>query len=193
ESGDRFNEALIGFVENFSDGYRLNTNKVFPEVTKANIQQEVTHLEPEEDKLNLASYNIENFSNNTDNTSDEKAAKIASTFVNNMKSPDIITLVEVQDNDGQTDSGNADASESYVRLINEIKVAGGPQYDWIDVTPINNTSGGAPGGNIRVGYLYNPARVSLVEGAKGTGEQANAWTEEGSLALNPGFVNPSKF
>ncbi|WP_079524677.1 chitobiase/beta-hexosaminidase C-terminal domain-containing protein [Solibacillus isronensis] len=193
ESGDRFNDALIGFVENFSDGYRLNTNKVFPEVTKANIQQEVTHLEPVADKLNFASYNIENFSNNTDNTSDEKAAKIASTFVNNMKSPDIITLVEVQDNDGQTDSGNADASESYLRLINEITVAGGPQYDWIDVTPINNTSGGAPGGNIRVGYLYNPARVSLVEGAKGTGEQANAWTEEGSLALNPGFVNPSKF
>ncbi|BAK17753.1 predicted extracellular nuclease [Solibacillus silvestris StLB046] len=193
ESGDHFNDALIGFVENFSDGYRLNTNKVFPEVTKANIQQEVTHLEPVADKLNLASYNIENFSNNKDNTSDEKAAKIASTFVNNMKSPDIITLVEVQDNDGQTDSGNADASESYLRLINAIKVAGGPQYDWIDVMPINNTSGGAPGGNIRVGYLYNPERVSLVDGINGTGKQANAWTEKGSLALNPGFVNPSKF
>ncbi|MEK4078980.1 chitobiase/beta-hexosaminidase C-terminal domain-containing protein [Solibacillus sp. FSL K6-1126] len=193
ESGDHFNDALIGFVENFSDGYRLNTNKVFPEVIKANIQQEVTHLDPVADKLNLASYNIENFSNNKDNTSDEKAAKIASTFVNNMKSPDIITLVEVQDNDGQTDSGNADASESYLRLINAIKVAGGPQYDWIDVMPINNTSGGAPGGNIRVGYLYNPERVSLVDGTNGTGEQANAWTEEGSLALNPGFVNPSKF
>lgn len=193
ESGDRFNEALIGFVENFSDGYRLNTNKVFPEVTKANLQQEVTHLEPVADKLNVAAYNIENFSNNTDNTSDEKAAKIASTFVNNMKSPDIITLVEVQDNDGQTDSGNADASESYLRLINAIKVAGGPAYDWIDVMPINNTVGGAPGGNIRVGYLYNPTRVSLVEGAKGTGDQANAWTSDGSLALNPGFVDPSKF
>lgn len=193
ESGDRFNEALIGFVENFTDGYRLNTNKVFPEVTKANLQQEVTHLEPVADKLNVAAYNIENFSNNTDNTSDEKAAKIASTFVNNMKSPDIITLVEVQDNDGQTDSGDADASESYLRLINAIKAAGGPAYDWIDVMPINNTVGGAPGGNIRVGYLYNPTRVSLVEGTKGTGEQANAWTADGSLALNPGFVDPSKF
>lgn len=193
ESGDRFNDALIGFVENFSDGYRLNTNKVFPEVTKANIQQEVTHLEPVADKLNVAAYNIENFSNNTANTSDEKAAKIASTFVHNMKSPDIITLVEVQDNDGQTDSGNADASESYLRLIKAITAAGGPQYDWTDVMPINNTSGGAPGGNIRVGYLYNPERVALVDGTKGTGDEANAWTADGSLALNPGFVNPSKF
>ncbi|MEA0553427.1 chitobiase/beta-hexosaminidase C-terminal domain-containing protein [Lysinibacillus irui] len=193
DSGDRFNEALIGFVENFTDGYRLNTNKVFPEVTKANIQQEVTHLEPVADKLNVASYNIENFSNNPANTSNEKVARIASTFVKNMKSPDIITLVEVQDNDGQIDSGNADASESYMRLINAIKAAGGPAYDWIDVMPINNTVGGAPGGNIRVGYLYNPTRVSLVTGTKGLGDQANTWTADGSLALNPGFVDPSKF
>ncbi|MEK4128685.1 DUF6359 domain-containing protein [Solibacillus sp. FSL W8-0474] len=193
ESGDRFNESLIGFVENFSDGYRLNTNKVFPEVTKANIQQEVTHLEPVTEKLNVAAYNIENFSNNNDNTPDEKVRKIASSFVHNMKSPDIITLVEVQDNDGQIDSGNADASESYMRLINAIIAAGGPSYDWTDVTPINNTVGGAPGGNIRVGYLYNPTRVSLVEGVKGTGDQANAWTADGSLTLNPGFVDPLKF
>lgn len=193
DSGDRFNEALIGFVENFTDGYRLNTNKVFPEVTKANLQQEVTHLEPVADKLNVASYNIENFSNNVANTSNEKVDRIAATFVKNMKSPDIITLVEVQDNDGQIDSGNADASESYMRLIHAIKAAGGPAYDWIDVMPINNTVGGAPGGNIRVGYLYNPTRVSLVTGIKGVGDQANTWTADGGLALNPGFVDPSKF
>lgn len=193
DSGDRFNEALIGFVENFTDGYRLNTNKVFPEVTKANLQQEVTYLEPVADKLNVASYNIENFSNNVANTSNEKVDRIAATFVKNMKSPDIITLVEVQDNDGQIDSGNADASESYMRLIHAIKAAGGPAYDWIDVMPINNTVGGAPGGNIRVGYLYNPTRVSLVTGIKGVGDQANTWTADGGLALNPGFVDPSKF
>ncbi|MCK1987200.1 chitobiase/beta-hexosaminidase C-terminal domain-containing protein [Lysinibacillus fusiformis] len=193
DSGDRFNDPLIGFVENFTDGYRLNTNKVFPDVTKANLQQEVTHLEPVLDKLNVASYNIENFSNNPANTSNEKVDRIAATFVKNMKSPDIITLVEVQDNDGQNDSGNADASESYMRLINAIKAAGGPAYDWIDVMPINNTVGGAPGGNIRVGYLYNPTRVSLVTGTKGAGDQANGWTADGSLALNPGFVDPTKF
>ena len=88
-----------------------------------------------EDKLTVAAYNIENFSNNKSNTPDEKVDKIAKTFVTNMKSPDIITLVEVQDNDGETDSGNADASESYERLIEAIKAAGGPTYKWTDVTP----------------------------------------------------------
>ena len=88
-----------------------------------------------------------------------------------MKSPDIITLVEVQDNDGETNSGNTDASESYKRLIEAIKAAGGPTYKWTDVAPVNNDNGGAPGGNIRVGYLYNPERVTLVEGTKGTGHK----------------------
>lgn len=193
ESGDRFDADLIGFVENFTDGYRLNTNKEFPTVTKVNNVQEVTHITPDDDKLTVASYNIENFSNNKANTPDAKVAKIAGTFVKNMKSPDIITLVEVQDNDGETDSGNADASESYLRLISAIKAAEGPTYDWVDVTPVNNTVGGAPGGNIRVGYLYNPERVSLVDGIKGTGTDINSWTDAGNLALNPGFIDPSKF
>ena len=113
-SGDQFNGDVVGVISYSSTGYQLLTDKdKLPEVTKANIQQEVTHIVPAEDKLTVAAYNIENFSNNTSNTSDEKVAKIARTFVKNMKSPDIITLVEVQDNDGQTDSGNADASESY--------------------------------------------------------------------------------
>ena len=193
ESGDQFEADLIGFVENYTDGYRVNTNKVFPTVTKAINIQEVTHIEPVADKLTVAAYNIENFSNNIANTPDEKVAKIAKTFVQNMKSPDIVTLVEVQDNDGETDSGNADASESYLRLIDAIKTNDGPAYDWIDVTPIDNTVGGAPGGNIRVGYLYNPERVTLVTGTKGTGDQANSWTEEGNLSLNAGFIDPTKF
>ena len=162
-------------------------------MTKSNIQPEVTHIAPAEDKLTVASYNIENFSNNKSNTPDEKVARIAKSFVDNMKSPDIITLVEVQDNDGETDSGNTDASESYKRLINAIKAAGGPAYEWTDVAPVNNDNGGAPGGNIRVGYLYNPERVTLVEGTKGTGTQANGWSENGNLTLNPGVINPAKF
>lgn len=193
DSGDKFDADLIGFVENFTNGYRVNTNKVFPTVTKANIQQEVTHISQADDKLTVASYNIENFSNNIANTPDAKVTKIAGTFVKNMKSPDIITLVEVQDNDGETNSGNADASESYERLIAAITAKGGPNYQWTDVTPIDNTVGGAPGGNIRVGYLFNPERVTLVEGTKGTGIQGNSWTDAGNLALNPGFIDPTKF
>ena len=53
------------------------------------------------------------------------------------------------------------------RLINAIVAERGPAYSWTDVAPVNNDNGGAPGGNIRVGYLYNPKRVKLVQGNKG--------------------------
>ena len=190
----KFDGDVIGVLTYASTGYQLVTDKAkLPAVIKSDLKQEATHIVPAEDKLTVASYNIENFSNNTANTTDEKVARIAKSFVENMKSPDIITLVEVQDNDGETNSGNTDASESYGRLIKAIVAAGGPAYSWTDVAPVNNDNGGAPGGNIRVGYLYNPKRVKLVQGNKGEAAQANAWTEAGNLTLNPGVINPSKF
>ncbi|KAB7667695.1 5'-nucleotidase C-terminal domain-containing protein [Bacillus sp. B1-b2] len=194
QPGDQFNGDVVGVITYASNGYQLAVDKnELPSVTKSNLTQEVTHIVPAEDKLTVAAYNIENFSNNKSNTPDAKVAKIAKSFVENMKSPDVITLVEVQDNDGETNSGNSDASESYERLINAIVAAGGPTYKWTDVAPVNNTNGGAPGGNIRVGYLYNPERVSLVEGTKGAATEANGWTEAGNLTLNPGVVNPDAF
>jgi 2',3'-cyclic-nucleotide 2'-phosphodiesterase / 3'-nucleotidase / 5'-nucleotidase len=194
QPGDQFDGDVIGVLTYASAGYQLVTNKsTLPSIIKSNLKQEATHILPVEDKLTVASYNIENFSNNTANTSDDKVARIAKSFVDNMKSPDIITLVEVQDNNGETNDGNTDASESYGRLIKAIVDAGGPAYSWTDVAPVNNDNGGAPGGNIRVGYLYNPERVKLVQGTKGEAAQANAWTEAGNLTLNPGVINPSKF
>jgi predicted extracellular nuclease len=194
QPGDKFNGDVVGVVTYSSNGYQLSVNKnELPTVTKANLTQEVTHIAPAKDKLTVASYNVENFSNNKSNTPDDKVARIAKSFVENMKSPDIITLIEVQDNDGETNSGNTDASESYQRLIDAIIVAGGPTYKWTDVAPVNNANGGAPGGNIRVGYLYNPERVTLVEGTKGAATEANGWTETGNLTLNPGVINPEAF
>lgn len=193
-SGDKFDGTVEGIVTYSSNGYQVATDKTkLPALIKADLKQEVTHIVPAKEKLTVASYNVENFSNNTANTQDHKVAKIAKTFVENMKSPDIITLIEVQDNDGETNSGITDATESYNRLIEAIKVAGGPTYQWTDVAPINNTNGGAPGGNIRVGYLYNPERVTLVQGTKGEATQANGWTENGNLKLNPGVINPDIF
>jgi Ca2+-binding RTX toxin-like protein len=37
----------------------------------------------------------------------------------------------------------------------------GARYQWVDQAPVANSEGGEPGGNIRVGFLYNTARVQL--------------------------------
>ncbi|KAF6589836.1 hypothetical protein H6F38_35190, partial [Paenibacillus sp. EKM208P] len=74
----------------------------------------------------------------------------------NLNHPDIVGLLEVQDNNGEKDDGTTDASESFRVLIEAIRAHGGPEYNFTDIGPENNKDGGAPGGNIRVGFLYNP-------------------------------------
>jgi hypothetical protein len=46
-------------------------------------------------------------------------------------------------------------------LVVAISAAGGPSYSFFDVAPVDGTSGGVSGGNIRNAFLCNPERVSL--------------------------------
>jgi predicted extracellular nuclease len=188
KSGDFYTGDIVGVMGFGFGNFKLWTEEdTLPQITRVEKPLVITDITKEEDKLNVASYNVENFSTNTANTPDEKVVKIAKSFVVNMKSPDIITLVEVQDNDGETASGNTDASASYERLIAAIVAEGGPTYEWTDIAPEYNQDGGAPGGNIRVGYLYNPKRVTLTAGTKGGTTEAVTWVN-GELSKNPGRI-----
>ncbi|MDQ7862125.1 hypothetical protein RCO48_17490 [Peribacillus frigoritolerans] len=110
----------------------------------------MTSLEKDADKLSIASYNIENFSTQTANS---KVETIATSIITNLKQPDIIGVTEMQDNDGETDSGTTDSAQSAKKLTDKIKELGGPQYQYIDIAPEDKLDGGAPGGNIRVGFF----------------------------------------
>jgi predicted extracellular nuclease len=48
-------------------------------------------------------------------------------------------------------------------LIAAIALAGGPAYDYREIAPENNADGGAPNGNIRVGFLVRTDRVDFVD------------------------------
>src|SRR5690606_38299337 len=146
---------------------------------------ETTWTQKDEEKLTVATYNMENFSADPAHTSNEKAARLRESFVENLNSTDIVALVDVQDNHGPSQSNNSDATQSYERLIAAIEAAGGPTYKWTDIAPEYNQDGGEPGGNIRVGYLYNPERVTLADAPKGDFDDNNSWVD-GELALNPG-------
>jgi predicted extracellular nuclease len=74
--------------------------------------------------------------------------------VTNLRSPAIIAIEEVQDDNGTVNNGNVDASQTWAKLIAAIQAAGGPTYDYRQINPVNNADGGAPGGNIRVGLLF---------------------------------------
>jgi 2',3'-cyclic-nucleotide 2'-phosphodiesterase (5'-nucleotidase family)/endonuclease/exonuclease/phosphatase family metal-dependent hydrolase len=129
------------------------------QATSGGLQREVTNLIGRADELTIASYNVENLNP----TAGARFDVLAGQIVDNLKSPDIIGLQEIQDNNGPIDDGTVAADLTYQALINAIAAAGGPTYQFLNIDPVNNRDGGQPGSNIRVGYLYNPTRVSFVE------------------------------
>lgn len=185
KSGDQFTGDIIGVVGYDSDNFKLYTTEALPKLEATTTVEDVTTIVPAADKVTVAAYNIENFSATA---SAAKVTGIAQHIAKNLKTPDVVTLVEVQDNDGSKDSGTTDASQSYQVLIDEIKKQTGVEYKWTDIAPQNNQDGGAPGANIRPGFLYNPERVTLNEADKGSATDAVAWTNTGDLTLNPGRV-----
>jgi hypothetical protein len=89
------------------------------------------------------------------------------------------------------------ADQTISKLTTAIVNAGGPHYDSREIDPVNDQDGGEPGGNIRVAFLYNPARVTFVDrGAASvnrttTGTQVVKSKGEPDLTLSPGRIDPT--
>jgi 2',3'-cyclic-nucleotide 2'-phosphodiesterase (5'-nucleotidase family) len=187
KTGDSFNGTVTGVMSYSFSNFKILVNEAeLPELVESEVTSEVTTIEQAEDKLTVASYNIENFT-----ASDtEKRDKLAKSMVENLGSPDIIGLVEVLDESGETNNGVVKGDANYKALSDAITSFGGPTYAWTEIAPENGKDGGVPGGNIRVGYLYNPDRVKLNEAPKGDATTAVGY-ENGSLTLNPGRIDPT--
>ncbi len=134
--------------------------------------------------LTFASYNIENFSATAQGAA--KVNAVASQIVNNLKSPDIIALQEVQDDSGPTDDGTTTGASNLQSIVTAINQAGGPQYTAIDNPFIgNDTNGGQPGGNIRTAFLYRTDAVSFVPGSLATiAANGSAIADQGSATAD---------
>ncbi|WP_240390655.1 5'-nucleotidase C-terminal domain-containing protein [Bacillus sp. Y1] len=187
KAGDSFGGTVTGVVSYTFSNFKILTKAAdLPELVERERVNEVTTIQQAEDKLTVAAYNIENFV-----ASDTvKRDKLAKSMVDNLGSPDIIGLVEVLDESGETNNGVVKADANYKALSDAIASFGGPTYAWTEIAPENGKDGGVPGGNIRVGYLYNPERVQLNEAPKGDATTAVGY-ENGSLTLNPGRIDPT--
>ena len=188
---DYFNENITGVVTYKNKTYKIDPSSV-PAIQDGGLKREVSKIYPSEDKLTIASYNIENFSANNnghDETPEEKVDKIANSFIKEVHSPDIITLIEVQDNNGGVNDGTVDGVKSGEKLAQRIKSLGGPDYKYTEIAPVDGKDGGKPGANIRVAYLYNPKRVTLIGKEKGGSEEAARFVN-GHLEKNPARIDP---
>lgn len=190
--GDSFEKDANGKVEiagvmSYGFGkYKFLNTQALPKILPTGLDREVTTIAKEDNKLTVATYNIENF-NKLDQ---DKVNKVARGIVENLKTPDIVGLIEVQDNDGETSGGNTDASQSYSALIAAIKNLSGVDYEFTDIAPEDGKDGGAPKGNIRNGFIYRKDRVSLVNKNKGDAKTAVSVDGNG-LSVNPGRIDPN--
>jgi len=166
--GSKFSD-VTGIITYDRGQYELTPTEDFTLVDEPGLEPVVTDLNGNEDKLSIATYNVLNLDPNDDAEDDDigdgRFVTIANQIINNLNSPDIIGLQEIQDNTGsEGPDGVTSADETLELLVTEITNAGGPDYEWIDNTFLlgEATSGGDPNGNIRTAFLYNPARVSNV-------------------------------
>lgn len=186
--GDRF--SRITAVVDYSFGnYKLLATELSG-FASGGLAPEVTRRQSA-NELAIASFNVENLS-----AADPVAKfdRLAGQIVSNLQSPDVIGLMEIQDNNGPTDNGVVDASATFAQLIAAIGRAGGPAYQHRSIDPANNQDGGQPGGNIRVGFLFNPARMSFVDRAGGSASSGLGLinTADGiALSASPGRIDPA--
>ena len=186
--GDSFAE-VVGIVDYSFNTYKLNITQPLI-VIPGGIAPEITNAQTT-NQLAIAAYNVENLD---PNDPPAKFATLASQIVNNLRSPDIIGMTEIQDNNGATNDAVVDSSVTLQTLINAITAAGGPTYSFRLINPVDDQDGGEPGGNIRVGFLYNSARVTFVDRAGGTATAGISAVNAGGIAqlsASPGRIDPT--
>ncbi|MEK6322056.1 MAG: HYR domain-containing protein [Acidobacteriota bacterium] len=189
--GDHFGGPIVGVMDYSFGNFKLEVTSS-PTAVAGGLSQEVAAL-PTANQLAIATFNVENLD---PNDPPSKFSDLAGIIVNNLKSPDLLALEEVQDNNGPGSSGGVvDATQTYNLLIGAIQTAGGPPYQFRQIDPVNNQDGGEPNGNIRVGFLFRTDRgLAFIDRAGGTSTAATTVVNGASgpeLSFSPGRVDPT--
>jgi predicted extracellular nuclease len=160
--------------------------------------------------LTVASFNIENYCVQDDTF--QKYNDIADIVLYNLRAPDLLTVIEMGDDKSSTqvylNQGNAYAIpdgvtwavENFRTIIDAIKTksaadipsfGAGLDYDFREISPLEGSDGGAPGMNIRVGFLFRKDRLQFIDrGIKTntydtTAGEASTWPVPGDINGNP--------
>ncbi|MFI6643575.1 endonuclease/exonuclease/phosphatase family protein [Streptomyces sp. NPDC050504] len=188
--GDLLTGATEGPLDfNQYGGYTL-TARTLGTVVDRGLKREATRPQ-RSGELAVATYNVENL-DPTD--PQEKFDALAAAVVNNLASPDVVALEEIQDDNGAKNDGTVSAAATLKKFTDAIVAAGGPAYEWRSVDPENNKDGGEPGGNIRQVFLFNPERVSFTDRAAGDATTATGVVRErgkAALTRSPGRIDPA--
>ncbi len=187
-TGDHFAGPIIGVV-GYDFGNFMIEVPTMPTRIADGVTREITAA-PGPHQLTIATFNVENL-----DPSDATFDTMAELIVDHLLSPDIISLEEIQDNDGEVNSGTVDATVTLTKLHDAVVAAGGPDYQWRVIDPVNNQDGGAPGGNIRQAFFFRTDRgVAFVDRPGAGSTTANGVVNSGGVAtlqFSPGRIDPT--
>jgi predicted extracellular nuclease len=185
--GDGFTTPAVGVMDYSFGNFKLFITAPLTRVD-GGLQHEVTRA-PTDHEIVVGTYNVENL-----DPTDGTFARHADLIVNHLRSPDVIAIEEIQDNDGAANTTITDASATWNALIAAIQAAGGPTYQFRQINPVDDQDGGEPGGNIRVGFLFRTDRgVSFIDrpGGDATTPTTVVATPSGpQLSFSPGRIDP---
>lgn len=188
--GDRFPGAIVGVIDYGFGNFKLQVTAPLSPVS-GGLTREVTAAAGP-NQLSVATFNVENLD---PGDGAAKFGALATLIVNNLQSPDLIAVEEIQDNNGPTNDAVVDATTTYNTLIAAITAAGGPTYQFRNINPVDDQDGGEPGGNIRVGFLFRTDRgLSFVDrpGGSATSNTTVVGTPSGpQLSASPGRIDPT--
>lgn len=188
--GDTLSGAVVGVVDYSFGNFKLLPS-ASPVVSPGGLAKEVTAV-PSATQLAVATFNVENL-DPADPQS--KFDQLAAVIVANLRSPDLIALEEVQDNDGAANTAVVAADTTLAKLVAAITAAGGPAYAWRQINPTDDADGGEPGGNIRVAFLFRTDRgLAFTDRPGGTATAATTVVNVGGqpqLGFSPGRISPA--
>lgn len=184
----------VGVVDYQSFGGYVIQTTTLGAITQGGLRPQKVTPPKKAGDLSIVTYNVENL---TVADPDAKYARLAQAVVVNLGKPDILALEEIQDNNGTVADGVVAADQTVAKFIAAITAAGGPTYAWRSIDPVDGADGGAPGGNIRQVFLFNPARTTFVDRPGGTATTAvtvlkvRPTTNQIMLSASPGRINPT--
>ncbi|GAA4978433.1 lamin tail domain-containing protein [Kineococcus glutinatus] len=189
--GDRFAGATVGVLDYDFGNFVLQPTSA-PVLADGGLRRETTTA-ARGGELAVATFNVENL-----DPGDPQATfdRLAGVLVQNLRSPDVVALEEVQDDTGPTDDGVVTAGRTISQLLAAIRAAGGPVYSYRQIDPVDRADGGEPGGNIRNVLLFRTDRgLRFVDTPGGSATTATSVVTDRRgdphLSASPGRIAPA--
>ena len=190
--------SFNGVVSYFGGNYEILPTTTPALATAASTVRGTSSLAAGGNRLTVGGYNVENL---TVGDPQSKFDGLAADIVVAMGAPDIVSISEVQDNNGTTDAGVVACDQTMAKLLAAINAKAGSAYNYQyrQIDPVDGQDGGAPTGNIRVVQLFNANRVSFDDKAAPAGTnlstaavavQTDAQGEP-MISFSPGRIDPT--